>query len=58
MVKEKKKNVTRYTRAGKAGKMLLCPLCFKKATVYHFSWCAITCQHCKKMIDKKEWLIF
>ena len=58
MAKEKNKNVTRYTRAGKVGKILLCPLCSKKVTVYHFSWSAITCQNCDRMIDKKEWLIF
>ena len=47
--------VNRYTRAGKNGKVISCPNCKNKETVYHFAWSAITCQKCKKMIDKEKW---
>jgi len=47
--------VNRYTRAGKKGKEILCPLCNKRTKVYHFSWAAITCQKCGIMINKEEW---
>jgi ribosomal protein S27E len=47
--------VNRYTRASKNGKEIYCPNCKDKTTVYHFAWSAITCQKCKKMIDKEKW---
>jgi len=48
--------VTRYTRASKThGKTIVCPECNKVATVYHFSWSALGCQHCNTMVDKYEW---
>ena len=49
--------VGRYTRAGRHGKTIVCPECNKVATVYHFSWSALSCQHCKNMIDKYEWKV-
>jgi ribosomal protein S27E len=49
--------VGRYTRAGRHGKTIVCPQCNKVATVYHFSWSALGCQHCKNMIDKYEWKV-
>ena len=49
--------VSRYTRAGRHGKTIFCPQCNKVATVYHFSWSALGCQHCKNMIDKYEWKV-
>ena len=47
--------VTKQTRAGKYGKTIVCPHCNKVATVYHFSWSALSCQHCDTMIDKYDW---
>ena len=48
--------VTKYTRASKThGKTIVCPECNKVATVYHFSWSALGCQHCNSMVDKYEW---
>jgi ribosomal protein S27E len=47
--------VTKYTRATKHGKTIVCPHCNKVATVYHFSWSALGCQHCNTMIDKYDW---
>ena len=49
------RKVNRYTRAGKDGKFIVCPHCNKVATVYHFSWSALSCQHCDTMIDKYDW---
>ena len=47
--------VTKQTRAGRYGKTIVCPECNKVATVYHFSWSALGCQHCGSMVDKYEW---
>ena len=47
--------VTKQTRAGKYGKTIVCPECNKVAMVYHFSWSALSCQHCDTMIDKYDW---
>ena len=47
--------VHKYTRATKHGKTIVCPHCNKVATVYHFSWSALSCQHCDTMIDKYDW---
>jgi len=50
------RKVTRYTRASKThGKTIVCPECNKVATVYHFAWSALGCQHCGSMVDKYEW---
>ena len=47
--------VNRYTRAGKDGKFIICPMCDMVETVYHFSWSALSCQHCDCMINKTAW---
>lgn len=49
------KKVDKYTRAGKNGRIIICPKCNNDTTVYHFSWSALTCQHCKKDVDKYNW---
>jgi hypothetical protein len=49
------KKVNKNTRAGKNGKIIQYPYCKTPTTVYHFSWCAITCSGCNKMVDKAEW---
>ena len=51
------KKVNKYTRAAYNGKEIFCPKCNAKNKVYHFSWCAITCGECKKMVDKYEWFL-
>ena len=51
------RNVDRFTRAGRAGREIICPSCGTVARVYHFAWCAITCSGCDQMIDKEHWLI-
>ena len=50
------RKVGKYTRASKIhGKTIVCPHCNKVATVFHFSWSALSCQHCDTMIDKYDW---
>ena len=50
--------VSNYTRAGKHGKTIVCPQCDKNSTVYHFSWSALSCQHCHNSINKLDWRIY
>ena len=47
--------VNKHTRAGMWGKQIVCPDCNKVATVYHFSWSALSCQECGAMVEKNEW---
>ena len=49
--------VTKYTRAGKDGKIIKCPTCAKTILVYHFQWSAIACSCCKSEVEKADWLI-
>ena len=49
------KKVNRYTRAGQLGKFIVCPHCNQGATVFHFSWSALSCQHCGAMVEKNQW---
>ena len=51
------KRVNRYTRAGKNGKQITCPMCNKSHDVFHFSWSALTCQSCKQSINKEDWIL-
>ena len=51
----KNSNVTKYTRAGKNGKQIVCPECDNIRTVYHFNFSGLTCPECKESIDKYEW---
>ena len=50
-------NVTRYTRAGKNGKQLVCPECDNIIRVYHFSFSGLTCPKCKQSVDKYSWKV-
>ena len=49
--------VNRYTRAGYQGRPIVCPNCSQIATVFHFSWSALTCQSCQQSINKPEWIL-
>ncbi len=49
------KPVNRYTRAGKNGKQITCPMCNKSHDVFHFSWSALTCQCCRESVEKHDW---
>ena len=46
--------VTRYTRASAFGRLIKCPHCGHENRVYHFSWAAVTCQGCRRMVDKYD----
>ena len=39
------------------GKVIVCPECNNEARVFHFSWSALGCQHCKHIVDKYDWRI-
>jgi len=49
--------VSKYTRAGRNGREIVCPNCDAKHKVYHFSWTALTCMDCGKDINKEEWTV-
>jgi len=50
-------NVTRYTRAGRDGKLIECPCCYQPSRVYHFAWSALTCAHCEESVNKTDWAL-
>ena len=39
----------------KDGKFIVCPHCNQGNFVFHFSWSALGCQHCNRMVDKYDW---
>lgn len=47
--------VTDKTTAGSNGKTIACPNCKNKLVVYHFSWIAMECPKCRKMVKKHSW---
>ena len=49
--------VTKYTRAGKYGKQIVCPECDNIIRVYHFSFSGLTCPKCKQSVDKYSWKV-
>ena len=49
--------VSKYTRAGRNGREIVCPNCNDKHKVFHFSWTALTCMDCGKDINKEEWTV-
>ena len=53
----KNSNVTKYTRAGKNGKQIVCPECDNIRTVYHFNFSGLTCPECKQSVDKYSWKV-
>ena len=50
-------NVTRYTRAGKNGKQLVCPECGSIRRIYHFNFSGLVCPQCKQSVDKYSWKV-
>lgn len=51
------KPMNRYSRCGSKGKLLKCPNCESTHRIYHLAWIAATCQGCKQMIDKYDYMI-
>ena len=56
-ISNKNSYVTKYTRAGKYGKAICCPVCVNIQTVYLFAWSGLTCLHCKQSVDKYRWKV-
>jgi len=50
-----KSNVTSHTRAGRAGRAIICPHCQQAAVVFHFAWSALMCSGCRAPVDKLDW---
>ena len=53
----KNSNVTRYTRGGKNGKQIVCPVCDNIRRVYHFNFTGLTCPQCKQSVAKYDWKV-
>ena len=51
------KNVNRYTRAGKSGKFIYCPVCGEPEIVDNFAWGVAECPSCGTTSDKYDWLV-
>ena len=50
--------MTRYSRCKRySGALIKCPECQHISRIYHLNWCAITCQNCREMINKYDWLV-
>ena len=47
--------IKKTSRTGKYGRNIECPHCGHVSRVYHFSWCATTCQGCGRMVEKYEY---
>ena len=58
LVRSNDKQVNKYTRAGKNGKSILCPVCKSMRTVYHFNFSGLTCPKCKESVDKYDWEVY
>ena len=51
------KRVHKWCRAGKSGKVIVCPHCGHEHTVYQFSWSNRRCLNCEAMVDKYDWFL-
>ena len=49
--------VTRYTRAGKNGRAIVCPDCGNIIRIYHFNFSGLTCPQCKQSVAKYDWKV-
>ena len=56
-ISNKNSYVTKYTRAGKYGKQIVCPECDNIRRVYHFNFSGLTCPECKQSVDKYSWKV-
>ena len=50
-------NVTRYTRAGKNGKQIVCPEGGSIRRIYHFNFSGLVCPQCKQSLAKYDWKV-
>jgi len=51
------RRVPKWAKAGKKGKEIFCPKCGGSTTVGHFAWENLACTHCKKPVQKYDWLL-
>ena len=49
--------VPKWCRAGRNGKVIVCPHCGHEHTVYQFSWETLRCNNCEAMVDKYDWFL-
>ena len=50
--------ITSHTRVTRDhGDALKCPRCDYVQSVYHLSWVALQCSHCKTMVNKEDFTI-
>lgn len=51
--------VSKYTRVSKDGRVIICPHCSNKQSVFHFLWSALFCSNkdCDKVVLKQDWLV-
>ena len=54
---EDRKRVPKWCKAGRSGKVIVCPDCGGKTRVHNFSWTALACPHCKKETGKYDWFL-
>ena len=47
----------RYSRTGRDGKLVKCPVCESTKHVYHLRDKTMTCPTCKTSSDKYQWMI-
>lgn len=57
MIIHKTKPVNKHTRAGKDGKVVICPKCNGALRLYYFAFSSIACLHCGEVIEKYNLLI-
>ena len=50
-------HVTKFTRASRQGKEIVCTGCYAKHKVYHFAWTSLQCMDCGYNCDKYDWMI-
>ena len=50
-------NVTKYTRAGKNGKQIVCPEFGSIRRIYHFNFSGLVCPQCKQSVAKYDWKV-
>ena len=54
---EDRKRVPKWCKAGRRGKIIVCPGCGGKTRVHNFSWENRTCTSCAETHGKYEWFL-
>ena len=50
--------VDRYTRAGKDGRIIICPHCSREFVVSHFSCPSLICLSCGREFNKYDFFVY